>query len=744
MSDRLKLILFLLLGLWLRLLWMELPPFQQLNAAESGVGLVARHILNGEFTAVGVETYLLSFFFLLFGASASVARFLPVCLALLSLVSLYCLGKTLFNSKIALRAVLFLAVGPLFLLKLSITPGSGNWMTLVLGPWIILWTYNVLFRKQRITRIGWRYFGIGFLSGLLMWQERVGLSFLIPSLLLFVFCERKFFFRPSFWLVGIGFALGVLPLLGLDPTLNWRMFFHRDGFLPFLSQIPSLFSPQQKWGEPLFWLLYFPVGLFLVVLIGRTLKSLWQREKGEWEGGRFLFVYLLSSIYVVLPLLIVSFWSRLGKKFSKIATTAFVLLISMNAAGSFLFARSVWQEPRRPIDALLTVLNEKKISSVMGDSHLVWPIAFESKEKIAAVDWNIFDEKRGEAVLTSENTAYVTEVVPLEAIVKNLGGTYSVKEIGGHTLFYQLSPPQLEMREVALENNALKKPISLRKILLQSGERISQLPVALEIEVSSDGQKWKKCVATSAGMPAVDWYQDKLFFNQKGEFAFYVSEEKVRFLRLKQAESQSKPWSWAEVRVYEENPKSISFSEEELFAALKQVDWKSVAAVYPPDSFLFQFKKIIPESCSLPNLFEPKTTSFENQSHRVDFTRRNAFLVADEETPFLNLFLRSKSIPYSVQEIKPKFSLVVTEPLPWVPSMLWSRQRLLSYFSEKESLAYLEDGDREWNQKRIGLAKKYYESAFEKFPSPATYACLKRVLQHLHDKKGLEELEKRR
>jgi len=112
--------ILLIVAFALRWAFAHLPPYLTASYEEASVGLMARHILQGDFIALWwgqpyggtLETYLQSLFFLMFGSSIEIMRLVSCLIALCGLCGTYFLGRTLFNGKIALLAVLFLAVPP--------------------------------------------------------------------------------------------------------------------------------------------------------------------------------------------------------------------------------------------------------------------------------------------------------------------------------------------------------------------------------------------------------------------------------------------------------------------------------------------------------------------------------------------------------------------------------------------------------------------------------------------------------
>src|SRR5258706_13210530 len=109
-----------LLAVGVRLAFWLHPQYERAQFEEALEGLMARHFLKGEHTPFlwgqtylgTLETYFISFFFWLFGSSMVTLRIAPFLVSIASLVSVYFLGRTLFNRKVACLALFFLAVPP--------------------------------------------------------------------------------------------------------------------------------------------------------------------------------------------------------------------------------------------------------------------------------------------------------------------------------------------------------------------------------------------------------------------------------------------------------------------------------------------------------------------------------------------------------------------------------------------------------------------------------------------------------
>lgn len=821
-----------------------LPPFTETNYEEAGVGLMARQILNGEFISLWwgqpyggtLEIYLQSLFFLVLGPSVWVMRLVACLISVAGLIGVYFLGRRLFNETVAFWTAVFLAFPPFFLLRHSIIPYSGYLTTLALGSPAMLWTFNVIFRYRHLRHPLRHYFGVGFFCGLLIWQHLIGSSFLIASLALFLLCDKRFFRSPGFILLGLGVLLGSAPLLIWNLTHSWATLTsmvrgHQAGhFLPQLKEvffqfIPGLFEPATLVDSRiLFWVFYTPVFIFLLFLGIRTVISILQRGDGRWDGSRFLWVYFASvillvtlsnyglsrylfALYASVPLLLVFFWSRWQQKFPVVSYFAMAVLIGTNIAGNVYYARSVLEEPRRPVDSLIAFLDEKEITGVKAHYRVAWPVCFESQGRIVASDWNAFRDNpyymRGKkvymepffrnerSVARQKNIAYVTHeglklptAEAFEQSLKQIGAAYQKKRIGLYTVFYDvknnsgavslkaIDPEIIEMKaglnsgneNLALDGNLstlwtsgekqrpgqsveihFKKPVALKKLTFLPGHLINDYPRGFRVETSKRGSEWEMLFDASQGEMTLDWFPPFIRFNVEGELSAYFTGEKVKNIRVTLTQPSGNSWSVAELIAYEagESPPPPLIKEEDSKKLIKSIKELEPEAFYASEPVLLALEEELPAGLIRPNLFEPKFKPVERKSNRVDFARKNAFLVQGNYINVLEQFVEQNGFSYSKEEITDGWMLYVVEPRPWIAPRLYKLGKFFEYQSMEEANQLLAKGEKEFADKRLGIAQKYFQASMDKNPSSFAYFNLKECLQLLQDKGGVQLLEEK-
>jgi 4-amino-4-deoxy-L-arabinose transferase-like glycosyltransferase len=215
---RLALILLLAAGLRLGLLAAGVVPF---NADEAVVGLMARHVLQGERPIFfygqaylgSLDAWLVAGAFVIFGQSVVAIRLVQIILYLGILATTYLLGLRIFRSDwIAAAAALLLALPPvLFTLYSTVTLG-GYGEALLIGNLLLLLALRLLAQGAgQIHRPGWLL--LGLLAGVGFWTFPLVLVYAVPIAVAAVLVGRR---RPAVLagqvvLAAVGFAAGSAP-----------------------------------------------------------------------------------------------------------------------------------------------------------------------------------------------------------------------------------------------------------------------------------------------------------------------------------------------------------------------------------------------------------------------------------------------------------------------------------------------------------------------------------------------------
>ena len=223
--PRLPLVLLVAAGLRLGLLAAGVVPF---NADEAVVGLMARHILQGERPIFfygqaylgSLDAWLVAGAFVVFGQTVLAIRLVQIALYLGTVATTYGLGLKIYASQwIAGAAALLLAVPPVLFTLYSTISLGGYGETLLIGNVMLLlalWLLNGApppMSRPLILRhcFGWLF--LGLLAGLGFWSFPLVLVYLLPVLIVAaVIYRRRITLLAGFGLLfAAGFVVGALP-----------------------------------------------------------------------------------------------------------------------------------------------------------------------------------------------------------------------------------------------------------------------------------------------------------------------------------------------------------------------------------------------------------------------------------------------------------------------------------------------------------------------------------------------------
>jgi hypothetical protein len=201
----LSLILALAAGLRLWLLARDVPT---LNSDEATVGLMALHVLRGEWTVFywgqpymgSLEAILAAPAIALFGPTSLGLHLAPLVLCLAFLVTIYLLGARLFSWRTGLVSALLLAVGPPFFVVLSLRALGGYIETLLFGNVLLLLALYTPRSRRAALGVAALF---GLVAGLALWTDLLVVPYLVV-------CGALFWWRRS-----LGNRAGVALFAGL-------------------------------------------------------------------------------------------------------------------------------------------------------------------------------------------------------------------------------------------------------------------------------------------------------------------------------------------------------------------------------------------------------------------------------------------------------------------------------------------------------------------------------------------------
>lgn len=228
------LIILLSIGLLFRLIFFihstnSLP----ISTDEAYVGLMARHILSGEFPLVywgtgyqgPIESYINAPLFYFLDFSPLSIRIFTLIWSILFLLLTFKLGKEIFGEEVGLLSMLFVTIPPGYItLAGALTISPYDTFLLVFGNIILLVGFNLVYKSLDERKRVINFSILGLLSGLVFWAHMISIYYII-TILIFLFLKDKLFFIKKESIVGfIFFLIGSLPLWIYNITHHFDSF----------------------------------------------------------------------------------------------------------------------------------------------------------------------------------------------------------------------------------------------------------------------------------------------------------------------------------------------------------------------------------------------------------------------------------------------------------------------------------------------------------------------------------------
>jgi 4-amino-4-deoxy-L-arabinose transferase-like glycosyltransferase len=218
------LVLILALGMALRL-WLLSRDIPTLDSDESMVGLMALHILRGDWAVFlwgqeymgSLEAILVAPFLWLFGPSTVALRLAPMLLSLGCVATVYYFGALLFSKKAGLLAAALLALGSPFFMLWSVRARGGYPETLLFGNLLLLLALRGptpaggdASATPRPRLLAWLF---GVVAGLALWTDMLIAPYLLAAGAIFWWQRRRDLLRGNGLLLGAGIVLGAAPAI---------------------------------------------------------------------------------------------------------------------------------------------------------------------------------------------------------------------------------------------------------------------------------------------------------------------------------------------------------------------------------------------------------------------------------------------------------------------------------------------------------------------------------------------------
>ncbi len=389
------------------------------DSDEAVVGLMARHVLQGQFSTFywgsgyggTIESVLTAPVFFVFGTSWLALRIVPIILSGVAALVVWRTGRRLYGEPAASVAGGLLWVWPPFLVAHLTQQQSGFYASgLVLGAALILLAVRAVEAPTRL-RVG----TFGFVAGVTLWND-VQLVTIVAPLVVWL-CWRQRAVLARAWL-----AVPLL-LLGASPWIVWNLRHDFESFnthiatsssypyrlrlflsplLPMLLGLRSLYVQ-----EPVLSVAF--VDLVLFALLAAFAYGAYRSRRRDTAvlyviGLAFPFIYALTNAAIVTdepryllqlsPVLALLLGHAVSARRHVRIASLIVVSTALTLSGVTLARADSWRNshPRNPaiaprnIQPLLRMLNDAGIDRVYAQYWIAYRIDFETNERVVAAE----------------------------------------------------------------------------------------------------------------------------------------------------------------------------------------------------------------------------------------------------------------------------------------------------------------------------------------------------------------------
>ncbi|MEK6691769.1 MAG: discoidin domain-containing protein [Nitrospirota bacterium] len=351
--HRILFILIFLLGIALRVIYLITPD---LDSDQAIMGLMARHILDGEFPVFfwgesyegPIESYFASIIFALFGSSQLTLSLSPFIFSLVFIFLIYLLTKDMFNEKVALIAMFFVSASPSFLIGFSVIPNGNYIQNLMFGTLLLLMTSRFVnlnchsdpesssgqalsgktrfFALLRMTSERFRvktpkdvaryYIVIGFTAGLAWWANFQIIHFLLTAFTLMFLKDKWRFIKRGIIYLFPSFMIGSSPFWYFNLTHNWASFFEMQRYTEKVDLFDSLsvffdlklpwalgpfFHVQDMWNLNKYFLLIYGASLLYFILsYKKGILNIFRLSTKRMNGSEIPLVFLIIFSIIMI------------------------------------------------------------------------------------------------------------------------------------------------------------------------------------------------------------------------------------------------------------------------------------------------------------------------------------------------------------------------------------------------------------------------------------------------------------
>lgn len=558
------------------------------------IGSIAKQILKGEFPLFfyghfymgALESWIIAFFFFLFGVSSYTIHLGPIFASCLFLISTYFLGKELKDYRTGIIALIYCAIPPFYLFKQGVIPLGYHIEMLFFG--------NIIFIIALRKRITLALFGLlGLISGLAFWNTYLIVYYLVAAWIFIIIRLH----RP--WQIFLGgiiflffFFLGGLHFWIFNLTHDFASFkFHPMtslGFLILFKRIITYHVTGILGLKNIFLVgLYCYSGIFFIfskthkkwLFIIFIITMIFFLTRSEYYAFCMDYRYVLP-IFSALPFMIA---------LTRPSIFYFLILInSLQILRGIPLDREEFKRDGVVSNELINFFDAHKIKGVYGKFNEVGIINFIGGDRIHAAEILNSSAPFDTEVLASDRTAYM-DMDNFKPFFDMLCKSYKVKRIDEHRIFYDIQPWDYYGEEMspsswkaisnynpewsswAFDRNldrywssiTPKKTGMYFQIEFEKVYKIykfqifnlpgddAHLPEGYRILASIDGMDWR-LVGESNMVHPMFWSGPNIFYSVKDtRWEVIFAPIEARFIRIEQIGESRYPWEINEILFYE-------------------------------------------------------------------------------------------------------------------------------------------------------------------------------------------------
>ena len=442
-----------------------------IDSDEAIVGLMARHVLHGEFPVFywgqhymgTLEVFVNAFLFLLIGATPLALKLSAMLWFAAFVVVHYYLALAVTDRRTASMATILIAVSPAFLTVWTMKSRGGYMALLLFGSLALLLAARLL-DSGYTRKVGAL---LGLVLGLAWWSHFLALLYIVPvAVALLLKDERKLLKSGTAAALAGGFLAGSLPVWLYNLSHHWASFgasesVRQTGIVAdqrafFQTALPIVLGWRRNWNrDDLFWHAgLVAIGLVLVCFTVLAARSFWKTSPEELSAKHLLLIfafgypllfscsgfawfvdeprYLLPA-YSCLFILLLLWPKRQVARFA-----LFGLLLATCIAGNLRTSQQelVGWKNYETNDDLIRYLRENKINRVFAPYWVAYRLTFESDEEVICTPLPgelCRYEPHERMVKNSKNAVYVLLNLPGQPAAEDPG--VLLRKIGNYQVY---------------------------------------------------------------------------------------------------------------------------------------------------------------------------------------------------------------------------------------------------------------------------------------------------------------------